>query len=587
MDCKFKRVNRFSFNHNKIFTMKILTFILIDLFVFLTAIGQTASLNVSIIDVNKTKTDIETYVNEEINKWQQQGKFESSNDFNLRANSVARQQKINELTANRLNFIASKVINLKIDKAKYDPNNEVYNITFVGLPSIYVKVPRINDEAANFEKNLSSLTFPDQKYTLTNQGFALLSLSVINPFNQKSYKYNYQDNLTFEENLVKVEYEPVKINIDEYSANVFNQENRPKENNELVKLSVTEQIENKKELNKKKSPEIELLNLNIESGQVVKWNEDKINLIGKLSSGDQKALLYLNNKEMPVNESGFFNTDQILNQGINNISLKAVTENGTINELSFKVDYQPKIIEVLPDVEGKFYALLIGINNYSDPIIPELDNPIKDAESFYNTLITKYTFDNNNVRYLKNATMADIVNALDYFARIVLPNDNFLIFFAGHGVWDQTSEIGYWLPSDAQKNSKLAWFRNSTLRDYLREIKSKHTLLISDACFGGSIFKTRTAFLDAPLAINKLYELPSRKAMTSGTLTEVPDQSAFLKYMINRLLDNKEKYLSSEQLFTSFRIAVINNSNVIPQFGVITDVGDEGGDFIFILKDLK
>jgi hypothetical protein len=32
-------------------------------------------------------------------------------------------------------------------------------------------------------------------------------------------------------------------------------------------------------------------------------------------------------------------------------------------------------------------------------------------------------------------------------------------------------------------------------------------------------------------------------------------------------------------------MAVINNSRVIPQFGVIQDVGDEGGDFIFILRD--
>ena len=88
--------------------------------------------------------------------------------------------------------------------------------------------------------------------------------------------------------------------------------------------------------------------------------------------------------------------------------------------------------------------------------------------------------------------------------------------------------------------------------------------------------------MDATVAINKLYELPSRKAMTSGTLTVVPDQSAFLKYMIDRLQNNKEKYLSSEQLFSNFRMAVINNSNSVPQFGVIKDVGDEGGDFIFI-----
>ena len=81
-----------------------------------------------------------------------------------------------------------------------------------------------------------------------------------------------------------------------------------------------------------------------------------------------------------------------------------------------------------------------------------------------------------------------------------------------------------------------------------------------------------------------LYNLPSRKAMTSGTLTEVPDRSSFVKFLIERLDENKEICLSSEQLFSSFRIAVINNSDVIPQYGEIKNVGDQGGDFIFIRK---
>lgn len=247
------------------------------------------------------------------------------------------------------------------------------------------------------------------------------------------------------------------------------------------------------------------------------------------------------------------------------------------------------IVKLVADTElpvgaDKYYALIIGINNYLDPQINALDFCIRDAETFYNTLTSRYTFEKENVKFLQNATNAEIVTALDYFAKTVRPSDNFLIFYAGHGVWNTSSETGFWLPSDARKNSTLNWFRNSALRDYLREINSKHTLLITDACFGGSIFKTRAAFMDAPLAVNKLYELPSRKAMTSGTLTEVPDLSAFLKYMIDRLDKNSEKYLSSEQLFSSFRMAVINNSNVLPQYGVIQDVGDEGGDFIFTLK---
>ena len=74
------------------------------------------------------------------------------------------------------------------------------------------------------------------------------------------------------------------------------------------------------------------------------------------------------------------------------------------------------------------------------------------------------------------------------------------------------------IPSDADRHVKTNWVRNSTLVDYLKEIDSRHTLLITDACFGGSIFKTRTAFGSEEKAFEKLYDLPSRKAMTSGNL---------------------------------------------------------------------
>ena len=40
--------------------------------------------------------------------------------------------------------------------------------------------------------------------------------------------------------------------------------------------------------------------------------------------------------------------------------------------------------------------------------------------------------------------------------------------------------------------------------------------------------------------------------------------------------------MSSEELFSSFRMAVINSSDAIPHFGEISDTGDQGGDFIFL-----
>jgi hypothetical protein len=72
--------------------------------------------------------------------------------------------------------------------------------------------------------------------------------------------------------------------------------------------------------------------------------------------------------------------------------------------------------------------------------------------------------------------------------------------------------------------------------------------------------------------------------MTSGVLQVVPDESTFMKYLVEKLTTNSEKFLPSEQLFSNLKTAVINNSQNLPQFGVIQNVGDEGGDFIFIKR---
>ena len=235
---------------------------------------------------------------------------------------------------------------------------------------------------------------------------------------------------------------------------------------------------------------------------------------------------------------------------------------------------------------GKYYALIIGVQDYKDASIPDLDQPVSDAKKLYNVLIENYNFESQNIKFLENAKKDEITGALDYYFENITANDNLLVFYAGHGYWDKKFEQGYWLTSDSYKSKRGSWLSNSTIKDYMRAIPAKHSLLITDACFGGGIFKSRDAFANASMAVNQMYSLPSRKAMTSGALSEVPDRSVFIEYLVKRLKQNNKKYLSSEQLFASFKTAVINNSSngQVPQFGEVKSTGDEGGDFIFIRK---
>lgn len=294
-------------------------------------------------------------------------------------------------------------------------------------------------------------------------------------------------------------------------------------------------------------------------------------------------LVTVNSKDAVALPGGIYKSKVRLSPGINTIYVMAVDNDGSLTEEEITIhcsDYSIAADMLLKG--GKYYGLFIAVENYQDNKINDLDNAVEDAKELYETILTNYTFEEKNMKMLVDPKREDIVIALDELSNKVTDQDNLLIFYAGHGHFEKKSSIGYWLPTDAKQSNTANWFRNSTLRDYISSINSNHTLLIADACFTGSIFKTRRAFANSSIAIEKLYNLPSRKAMTSGTLEEVPDKSVFVEYLIKRLKDNQEIYLSSETLFTSFRTAVMNNSPNLPQYGEINNTGDEGGDFIFI-----
>ncbi len=306
-----------------------------------------------------------------------------------------------------------------------------------------------------------------------------------------------------------------------------------------------------------------------------------VEIKGIVKDNRDVAKVNINGLDLIPDKTGNFSKEIILRTGENIVEVRAFDKTGNQSQLNLRLlcSYQYDITVG----DGKYFALLIAAENYPDASIENLMNPIKDAEALQKVLIGKYTFDEKNVTIVKNPTRPELLEKFEELAEQVGENDNVLIFYAGHGYWDKSKSIGYWLPTDASRSIKANWLNNSTIKDYIHAINSKHTLLISDACFSGSIFNARSTTATVR-AYKKLYNLPSRKGMTSGTLEEVPDKSVFIKYLLKRLENNTDTYLSSESLFSQLRPAVLNNSPNVPQYGAIRDTGDEGGEFIFILK---
>lgn len=294
--------------------------------------------------------------------------------------------------------------------------------------------------------------------------------------------------------------------------------------------------------------------------------------------------LTINDNVIPIDTNNFFvwvpneKPDYIIIEAVDNLG------NQSLKNINLRLNENPTQSDLLI---GNYHALIIGIQNYNDKNIPSLDFPLKNSEDLINVLTKKYSFDQKNVDYLKDPTRKEIIQAFTQLRSELSKNDNLLIFYAGHGYWDEDLEQGFWLPKDASLIDDAEWLSNGRIRDYIRGLNTKHTLLIADACFSGGIFQTREVSLLAPKSIQEMYNSNSRRAMTSGALKEVPDKSVFIEYLIKRLAENNKEFLSSEELFYSLKEAVINNSPVsqTPEYGVIHQSGDEGGgSFIFLKK---
>jgi hypothetical protein len=250
------------------------------------------------------------------------------------------------------------------------------------------------------------------------------------------------------------------------------------------------------------------------------------------------------------------------------------------------------VAQAMKSVEvGEYYGLVIGIDQYSGEW-PMLRNAVNDAKGVSDLLSSKYTFQYMKTLYDKDATRDNILSQFEYLLKTVKPNDNVLIYYSGHGEYIENMDKGFWVPVDASSKSISKYISNEDIRAFLTGIKSKHTLLVTDACFSGDIFRGKTMTIpyeNSTKYYSKMYSLSSRKAITSGGVEPVMDKgkenhSIFAYYFLQALKNNTEKYFDAGQVFDFIKIPVVNNSYQTPAYSPIRNAGDEGGQFIFIMK---
>jgi hypothetical protein len=338
------------------------------------------------------------------------------------------------------------------------------------------------------------------------------------------------------------------------------------------------------------NPEIYIKSPTLKVDTTFNTSEKIIIIKGSVKSNNQISQILINDKLTPfISSNGEFMNMIELDSGYNEITIKAFDTYNNISQKQYNVLYKPlnRNVQSLSENDETinktftYHALIIANQNYS--YVQSLTYPILDAKNFQNILIENYTFESTNITLIQNANRKTIIQSLDSLLNILSKNDLLLIFYAGHGYFDNKLNQGYWIPVDASIDNRANWLSNSDLRDYIAAIGSQHVLLIADACFSGSIFENNRSILSEK-GYNNLNDRKSRCALTSGMKETVPDKSLFIDYLLKCLLSNQNKYLRASEIFQYLQEPVLSNTNNAPQFGVIKNTNHEGGEFIFIRK---
>jgi uncharacterized caspase-like protein len=141
------------------------------------------------------------------------------------------------------------------------------------------------------------------------------------------------------------------------------------------------------------------------------------------------------------------------------------------------------------------HAVLIGINQYEDPEVPNLSFARKDAEAFASLLSDRIKPEERRVQTLvdKAATRSNVLRVIgDELPRMVKPEDIVLLYFACHGspekqaLPDETSMYLVLHDTDYRRIYSTGIDMERDIRALMGRLRNaKLVLLFLDACFSG------------------------------------------------------------------------------------------------------
>ncbi|MEM6347638.1 MAG: LamG-like jellyroll fold domain-containing protein [Bacteroidota bacterium] len=233
-------------------------------------------------------------------------------------------------------------------------------------------------------------------------------------------------------------------------------------------------------------------------------------------------------------------------------------------------------------VLGENHLFVIGINTYER--VAKLANARKDATDFVALLEEQYQFEKSRITelYDEAATRRNIINRFRQQIGKLKEHDNLIIFFSGHGHYDQVLKEGFWVPVDAEYEAIDTYISYDFLLKVAKAAdKARHVLFIVDSCYSGAVLvRGRDTHL------KRLEKDASRWIIASGRNEVVPDglageNSPFAKELLSVLKESAGQGIHTLRLIDRLTENVSWNSSQTPIGQPLHGVGHKGGQFVF------
>ncbi|HET9482964.1 MAG TPA: caspase family protein, partial [Xanthomonadales bacterium] len=327
-------------------------------------------------------------------------------------------------------------------------------------------------------------------------------------------------------------------------------------------------------------------------------------VLGKVVASAGIGSVEINGKTIAVAPNGLFKVSIPVIADGSTVQIAAIDKAGTRTNLEFLLlpapgAARPGAVAAAPSKArrlpsgvnlGRYYAVVIGNNDYST--YPKLSSAVNDAQKVGALLKSRYGVD---TRVLVNASRFEILSALNEMRELLKPEDNLMVYFAGHGELDKSTREGYWLPVDAQAGNPSSWISNRAISDILNTMQARHVMVVADSCYSGSMTRASVPTFSTAMADDKwaewvrtMAQSRSRTALTSGGLAPVPDSSGsgnslFAKAFLAALEDNNQ-LLEGQKLFrditATLALAVTESTLIqVPEYAPIKFAGHEAGEF--------